>query len=1005
MRGASTPLTVASAMAVVMLAVIGLVSVTVPRFSPVHENPTWEGLAATSALASLESKYGETKAGSATAEVAPSAPVAVTTAKSPEQQIDETAAAASTADATQTAKAVTQRQTLDQAQVAGAHASLKAPKAASPSTNAAASTATTKTGTQKTAVEQATKLSNKVKTTLTQISHINVPGVSKHSDAQLDQMAEVYFRKLSDKKEHHKVMKIVKHQAIHREAKARDVKPALHQKSKMTVLAEKQKKSAEKKRDAELDKEAESLYQKYTARKTQLARASTKLAKVPKKSPSLSQSTSVKAKAAKAQDAAAKAKAKLAKQQAKLKAEQEDKTMDIEAEKLYHQYVEKKAEKLKAVKEQKLAAERRQKAVLAKKLQKAATAPSKVKSPGKSTADDATLDKEAEKDYQKFVSLKEKQAKKAEQKKTSSDTKMPNDKPAIKTSATKTEAKFEKKAKTLDDKKLDQTAEKDYKLFQRLKEHKAKLAAAKKKAQLEQQLSGSTAEHAKPDHSHPLTKAKPKGPVATDSEQETKARKLYKIFEREQQKAKAAKTELSKPEESDEEKYEKKLSVPDLKKLKPLKPTELKKLEVKRAHFEKKMTGKSADRPSVSTPTSRTGVAASKSGLADVSKPLNAKQLAHLVKVEHKLNAEAAKLGQQSTKTKPARQQTKPLSHDQLSKLEHIMPKAVVAAHKAVQPEHSVLKPKAAHKATEMQLHSEPKVSTKASLIAKATALKPLSRSELKELGLMHGAGHARAHTMKLAAQHLRAAQPSAPRVSEKQQILAKARREPMSAKELSELEQMTAKRLANSRAVAPSLRISHVMEKADQESLMHGSRYAHAEKQAPVKMANHKSLGIEKLVGAGKRDEEPSSTQKLEQVSLAEMPDDFIPKDSPAYQMVMQARMAAQQEHMQQQQALMSTAQAKDEYNDKMKRLDEKAMLDESDELQTTQLSEVWSDTLAGPDDEVPQEQMLMPFDSEDGSSDSFSEPVEDDGLDSGVIDSPQESYAGNHAIMLGGV
>ena len=61
-----------------------------------------------------------------------------------------------------------------------------------------------------TAVAEAKKLSEKVKTSVKQLSKIDVPGVSKHSDAQLDEMAEVYFRKLNDKKDHKKVMKIVK---------------------------------------------------------------------------------------------------------------------------------------------------------------------------------------------------------------------------------------------------------------------------------------------------------------------------------------------------------------------------------------------------------------------------------------------------------------------------------------------------------------------------------------------------------------------------------------------------------------------------------------------------------------------------------------------------------------------------------------------------------------------------------------------------------------------------
>jgi hypothetical protein len=39
------------------------------------------------------------------------------------------------------------------------------------------------------AVEEAKQLSAKIESTVRDISKINVPGVSRHSDAQLDQMA------------------------------------------------------------------------------------------------------------------------------------------------------------------------------------------------------------------------------------------------------------------------------------------------------------------------------------------------------------------------------------------------------------------------------------------------------------------------------------------------------------------------------------------------------------------------------------------------------------------------------------------------------------------------------------------------------------------------------------------------------------------------------------------------------------------------------------------------
>ena len=52
--------------------------------------------------------------------------------------------------------------------------------------------------------------------------------------------------------------------------------------------------------------------------------------------------------------------------------------MDLEAEKLYHQYVEKKADKLRAVRREKLLAQRRAKAKILEQL-KAESAPTKAK--------------------------------------------------------------------------------------------------------------------------------------------------------------------------------------------------------------------------------------------------------------------------------------------------------------------------------------------------------------------------------------------------------------------------------------------------------------------------------------------------------------------------------------------------------------------------------------------------------------------------------------------------
>lgn len=131
--------------------------------------------------------------------------------------------------------------------------------------------------------------------------------------------------------------------------------------------------------------------------------------------------------------------------------------MDLEAEKLYHQYVEKKADKLRAVRREKLLAQRRAKAKILEQL-KAESAPTKAKVGAKvppaltaartarahagtgrgpcelrecsrrahgdadgfialddgqakpvpkPALNDAKLDDEAQKDYQKFIALKQ----------------------------------------------------------------------------------------------------------------------------------------------------------------------------------------------------------------------------------------------------------------------------------------------------------------------------------------------------------------------------------------------------------------------------------------------------------------------------------------------------------------------------------------------------------------------------------------------------------------------
>jgi hypothetical protein len=148
---------------------------------------------------------------------------------------------------------------------------------------------------------------------------------------------------------------------------------------------------------------------------------------------------------------------------------------------------------------------------------------------------------------------------------------------------------------------------------------------------------------------------------------------------------------------------------------------------------------------------------------------------------------------------------------------------------------------------------------------------------------------------------------------------------------------------------------------------------------------------------------------------------------------MVMQARMAAQQETLAQQQGIMSEGQEKDDYNDKMKRMDEQNMpgaieaqgsrdqkiepqhmLASEEQPRMQQLdeeAEFSGDSLAGDDEEESNDTMLAATDSadaDDGNVDSlatdFDSLAEDDqDEDQSPLDTPQQSYAGDHALMLG--
>lgn len=948
-------------MAAVMIGIVGFVFVTVPAFSPVHEHPTWQGLAV---------------------QAAASGPALV--ARHPElmkQSVDVVKPGPSVADVTETAKVPSK--------------SLGAQKLVQASSDAA----------KIPAVEEAKQLSAKIESTVRDISKINVPGVSRHSDAQLDQMAEVYFRKLSDKKAHTNVMRIVKsHEATRRSAHAAaSARKAAAPKTTLTSLAQQKAHAAEKLKDKALDKEAEKFYKDYTAQKTQLAlakeqvNADDKQARTDSKALKTEPADKAAAKA-KTEDSAKQALDKAAKVKAKLAAEEEDKRMDLEAEKLYHQYVEKKADKLRAVRREKLRAQRRAKAKILEQL-KAESAPSKAKAGAKAkpapkpALDDAKLDDEAQKDYQKFIALKQRKVIKQTLAQHPSKDPVVDHAPPKKVpqSATKTEVKADKAAAQLSDKKLDAVAQHDFELMQKLKAHKAQLEAAKEKARL-QRLEGHQA-HPKPH----VQAAKKVDPVASEAAMETKAQALYKQFEAAQRKQALAASQ-SPPAVSDEEKLEKSMfeKGPVLKKLKPLEPSELHALEVKRKDFEAKVT-KSAPQTQTaqSADTDATApLAALKSPEEMVeekmgkqpSKPISETELTHLVTIEHTLDAKQRALEPQATPVTHVEE--KPLSQSQLAKLEKLEPPAVHVEEAERAAAHAALKAKA-HARLRVRAHSSALSASAEAVLAKASALKPLSQSELAELHLPHAKA---AETQLSFVSDTEQAQARA--AANKAKLVEEARAGlrgggPMSPRQLSELEQINSAHLQATLRHAPRDVSAHsIIERADAAQLTHGDRYTHGTAKADavhaVTMQAHHSLGIDRLIGAASK-EAVAGTQKLAQVSLAEMPDDFIPKDSPAYGMVMRARMAAQADKMRREQAAIAAGHAKEDYNDKMKRLDEAKMLGSS---------------AAG------QQQMLMQtgelLDPANVQFDALSDSDSDS--DSDAVDSPQDSYAGNRAIVLGG-
>jgi len=323
----------------------------------------------------------------------------------------------------------------------------------------------------------------------------------------------------------------------------------------------------------------------------------------------------------------------------------------------------------------------------------------------------------------------------------------------------------------------------------------------------------------------------------------------------------------------------------------------------------------------------------------------------------------------------------------------------------------------------------------KQKLLEKAKS-QPLSVAELAKLEKSHMAAQPKAAKTQLSQveSKVEPAHPKAPSMT-KSVLKAANQRKPMNMKQLSQLEQMHDKMIEGAAKQQKQLSVKNVMETADESELADSHSKGlptHAKHASLARMKPHHGLGIAKLLEKGGIKEEVG-TQELLETDLTSIPDDFIPKDSPAYQMVMQARMAAQQETLAQQQGIMSEGQEKDDYNDKMKRMDEQNMpgaieaqgsrdqkiepqhmLASEEQPRMQQLdeeAEFSGDSLAGDDEEESNDTMLAATDStdaDDGNVDSlatdFDSLAEDDqDEDQSPLDTPQQSYAGDHALMLG--
>merc|ERR1711871_214621 len=313
----------------------------------------------------------------------------------------------------------------------------------------------------------------------------------------------------------------------------------------------------------------------------------------------------------------------------------------------------------------------------------------------------------------------------------------------------------------------------------------------------------------------------------------------------------------------------------------------------------------------------------------------------HLVSIEHKQDDKAHKLGMDSDKksTTHSEQQMKPLNRKQLSQLEQRLHPRL---HKIPTGDHEKTLPHVARPVAHKGPTAQEKLLTKA-------ATKPLSPTELAKLEHVHMQASPKAAKTQLSEASVRETTHIG-HVSEKQQIQKAVKSEkPMSADQLSKLEDLHDKMVDNSKSMRTKLSVKHMMEKEDESQLALTSEFHHSSRQgrqgakrssALAKLKPHHGLGIAKLLDSRGIKEEVG-TQKLVQTSLTELPDDFIPKDSPAYQMIMQARMAAQQEQLAVQNHVVEEGAAKNAYNDKMKKLDEKNMLSQPRKARFTMLDE----------------------------------------------------------------